>query len=105
MPLTDPSSRPCIISMMVYPTLSRDLRLPARLQISSCCSRQSRPDMRDKHWAAAHVAGTLHVVLTSERVDACAGFAHIARHHGQIGQGLNIVHTVGMLRDAHGIQD
>ena len=40
-----------------------------------------------------------------EGIDTCGSLAHISRQHGQIGQGFHVVHSVGMLSDAHGIQD
>ena len=53
----------------------------------------------------AQVAGSLDVVLTTQRVDAAAGDAHIAGEHGQVGAGFDVVGAGGMLGDAHRIEN
>ncbi len=50
---------------------------------------------------AAAVGAALDVVLAAQRVESGAGFADVAAHHGQIGQGEGVVGAVGGLADAH----
>jgi len=52
-----------------------------------------------------HIAGALHVVLAPQGVDARGRLADVAGHHGQIGQGEDIVHAMSVLGDAHGVDD
>ncbi len=54
---------------------------------------------------ATQVAGSLHVVLTAQGIDPGAGLSHVARQHGQVGAGEDVVGTGGVLGDAHGIHD
>ena len=54
---------------------------------------------------AAHVASPLNVVLTAQGVNACAVFSHVSGQHREIGEALHIVHSVGVLSDAHSVQD
>ena len=53
----------------------------------------------------AHVAGSLDVVLAAERIDPAAGFSGISTKHGQVGQGLDVIHTGSVLGNSHGVKD
>ena len=54
---------------------------------------------------AAHVAGTLNVVLTAQGVDTAAVLADLAAQQCQVGGTHNALGAGGMLGDAHGIVD
>src|SRR4029453_3672787 len=50
---------------------------------------------------AAGVTGALDVVLASERRDAAAMEAHLARYQREVQERVGVVNTVGVLGDAH----
>jgi hypothetical protein len=54
---------------------------------------------------AAHVAGTLHVVLPAQRIDADALAAEVTGGHGKVGDGDHRGRALGMLGDAEAVVD
>jgi len=53
----------------------------------------------------AHIASTLDVVLSAQRVDAAAGHAHVAEQHLQVGQAHDVAYAADVLGNAHGPYD
>src|SRR5690606_17059416 len=56
-------------------------------------------------WEGAHVAGTLDIVLPTQRVHAHPFAAHVAGDHGQVGNGHDGGRTLRVLSNAQAIVD
>ena len=54
---------------------------------------------------SAHIACTLHVVLSAQWVDAAGGLAHVAGEQRQIADRLHVICTVRVLRDSHRVEN
>ena len=59
----------------------------------------------EHHGDQSRIAGTLHIVLTSQWMQATARFANLARDGGKGNQAADIVRAVNVLAHAHAPQD
>ena len=71
------------------------------------------PDFRVRHglvtgkhiWQSPHVAGALHIVLATQRVDAAALHTEVSEQHLKIGDGLYVVFATGVFGDTQGVAE
>jgi hypothetical protein len=79
--------------------------LPRVLELRPHILINDRLIARDDIRKPAHIARTLDVVLSAQRIDACAGSPEVAGQQSQIRQRLDVIHTVRRLRNAHRPED
>ena len=83
--------------------LFRQSRPPGQLELLSQIGIGHRLVGWQEIGQGTHIAGALHIVLATQGIDARGGLSKVAGHHGQIGQGEDVIHTMRVLSDAHGI--